>query len=106
MPSQPPRESSGHAGKKVVVKAVDDLTWFQKKVFFNLGATLFVLVLLRFAVQDIIRPHEHASALVVGAEYGGSVAFLVIAIAMMVPPFGMWMIEHVPLPGFLKRKSG
>ena len=77
----------------------------QKKVFFSIGAVLAGLVLLRFLVEDIIRAHEHQSALQAGAEYGGTIALLVIAIGFMVPPFGMWMISHLPLPGFLKRKQ-
>ncbi len=103
MPSQPPRPSAG-SGTKLAIKALDDLTPPQKKVFFSIGATLAFLVLLRFLVQDIIRAHEHQSALQTGAEYGGTIALLVIAIGFMVPPFGMWMISHVPLPPFLKRK--
>lgn len=104
MPSEPHRPSSS-SGTKLALKALAELSPIQKKVFFSIGATLAFLVLLRYLVQDIIRAHEHASAFVTGAEYGGTIALLVIAIGFMVPPFGMWMISHLPLPAFLKRKS-
>ncbi len=87
------------------MRALDAMSPIQKKVFFSIGAVLAGLVLLRFLVEDIIRAHEHQSALQAGAEYGGTIALLVIAIGFMVPPFGMWMISHLPLPGFLKRKQ-
>lgn len=103
MPGQPPRPSAG-SGTKLALKALSDLSPTQKKVFFSIGATLAFLVLLRYLVQDIIRAHEHVSAVVTAAEVGGTIALLVIAIGFMVPPFGMWMISHVPLPSFLKRK--
>lgn len=105
MPSQPTRPSSGAATGTKVVKAMNALSPLQKKVFFSIGATLAFLVLAQYAKVEIITPHDHASAFQVGAEYGGRVALLIIAIAFMVPPFGMWFVAHIPLPGFLKRKS-
>ncbi len=108
MPSQPPTPP-GHrpsqSGTKLAIKAISDLNPLQKKVFFSIGAILAGLVLLRFLVVDIVRAHDHGSALVAAGEVGGSIALLVLAIAFMVPPFGMWMISHIPLPGFLKRKA-
>ena len=104
MTTQPPRPSSPSSPTKLALKALSELSPIQKKVFFSIGAILAFLVLLRYLVQDIIRTHEHVSAVVTAAEYGGTIALLVIAIGFMVPPFGMWMISHLPLPAFLKRK--
>ncbi len=100
-----PERPSGQSGTNLAIKAIGDLTPVQRKVFFAIGATLAGLVLLRYLVQDIVRAHEHTAALQTAAEYGGTIALLIIAIGFMVPPFGMWMINHLPLPGFLKRKS-
>ena len=88
-----------------VMRAIDKLTPMQKKVFFGIGAVLASLVLLRFLMNDIIRPHEHGSALQVGAELGGSVVLLVLAIAFMCPPLGVWLIAHIPIPKFLVRSK-
>ena len=96
------RPSKGNSG---VMRAIDNLTPLQRKVFFGFGAALATLVLLRFLMNDIIRAHEHGSAWQVGAELGGSVVLLILAIAFMVPPFGMWLIGHIPLPKFLVRSK-
>jgi len=103
MPAHTPRTSGGSTGSTAVMRALDQMTPLQKRVFFRIGANLAGLVLLRFLMNDIIRVHEHASAWAVGWELGGSVALLVLAIGFMVPPFGMWMITHVPIPKFLVR---
>ena len=97
------RPSSGKTNG--VMRAIDKLTPLQRKVFFGIGAVLATLVLLRFLMNDIIRAHEHGSALQVGAELGASVVLLVLAIAFMIPPFGMWMIAHLPLHKFLVRSK-
>lgn len=88
-----------------VIKAIENLSPLQRRVMFALGAVLGLLVLVRYFVQDILRPHEHQSAIVMGFELGSSVVMLVFAIALMAPPFGMWLIQKIPLPKFLSRKG-
>ncbi len=111
MPAHPPEDGKPEdrksvSGTRYVLRALDEMPPLQKRVFFWIGATLAVLVLLRFLVNDIVRAHDHASAWAIGAEVGGSIALLVFAIGFMVPPFGMWMITHLPIPKFLVRGSG
>ena len=108
MPAHPPEdgkpeERKSVSGTRYVLRALDEMPPLQQRVFFWIGATLAGLVLLRFLVNDIIRAHGHDTAWEIAAEVGGSIALLIFAIGFMVPPFGMWMITHIPLPKFLSR---
>lgn len=108
MPAHPPgapEERKSLSGTRYVLRALDQMPPLQQRVFFWIGATLAGLVLLRFLVNDIIRAHDH-TAWEIAAEVGGSIALLIFAIGFMVPPFGMWMITHIPIPQFLTRGSG
>ncbi len=98
--------SSGiHTPSGKVIKAIESLSPLQRRIMFAIGAVLGLLVLVRYFVQEIIRSHEHQSAMVMGFELGGSVVMLVFAISLMAPPFGMWLIQKIPLPKFLSRKG-
>ncbi len=97
--------SSNRTPSDHVIKAIERLSPLQRRIMFALGAVLGVLVLVRYFVQDILRPHEHQSVMVMAFELGGSVVMLVFAISLMAPPFGMWLIQKLPLPKFLSRKG-
>ena len=97
--------SKNNRPSDAVTKAIESLSPLQRRIMFALGAALGLLVLVRYFVQDILRPHEHQSGIVMGFELGGSVVMLVFAIVLMAPPIGMWLIQKLPLPKFLSRKG-
>ena len=97
--------SGNHTPSDHAMKGIESLSPLQRRIMFALGAVLGLLVLVRYFVQDILRPHEHQSGIVMGFELGGSVVMLVFAIVLMAPPFGMWLIQKIPLPKFLSRRG-
>lgn len=92
-----------------ISKTFAEMSPVQRSVVWWTGFTAFAGPLARLVIQDWLKllpiEHEHESAVGIAAEAGVSFLLMVVGLCVIIPPLGVWIITHVPLPKSWKRRE-